>query len=127
MRERVVSLNVQLHELMAQLQQIKKSQSRAGQTAKAKQEQVAAGMRHSAANSQLRLPTNSALRPTRHRDIRTRHSPLATQATAQPPNRGRVAVGGVVREEHGFEAEAAEGLAAGAGQPGDPLAHGFTS
>ena len=32
-----------------------------------------------------------------------------------------------VREDHGFEAEAAEGLAAGAGQPGDPLAHGLKS
>ena len=32
-----------------------------------------------------------------------------------------------VREDHGFEAEAAEGLAAGAGQPADPLARGFKS
>ena len=30
-----------------------------------------------------------------------------------------------VREDHGFEAEAAEGLAAGAGQPADPLGRGF--
>ena len=29
------------------------------------------------------------------------------------------------REDHGFEAEAAEGLAAGAGQPADPLGRGF--
>ena len=30
-----------------------------------------------------------------------------------------------VREDHRFEAEAAEGLAAGAGQPADPLGRGF--
>ena len=29
------------------------------------------------------------------------------------------------REDHGFEAEAAEGLVAGAGQPADPLGRGF--
>ena len=42
---------------------------------------------------------------------------------ARAPRRARAQV----REDHRFEAEAAEGLVAGAGQPADPLAHGFKS
>ena len=39
---------------------------------------------------------------------------------ARAPRRARAQV-----RDHRFEAEAAEGLAAGAGQPADPLGRGF--